>query len=555
MYIKKIFDIRNFKGIDDGYKVDFDDITYVIGDNAKNKTTIGSLPLWILTGYSLYGSNKEKVLNDNNKHVPNAIASMIFVDNNGIEHTLTRCKGKDNFVMLDGVRTSQDTLAIFYKDIHAFICAYNPSYFRSLELSKQRELLLKLLPAISSDDAFNLLEESEKEILENPVVDIKGFSKAKREEIKDLNLELNRLTGNKDILIAIAIQQEEPKKEFIKEQELKELEAQYEKIISGTEDVISMENLESDIKKLTDRITNNIKVDLKSLQEKQQKESEKLKDIDSAKSICPTCKQEIKNENLIKALRIASKREINLAAEKIAILKKNTEELMAKRKAQIEKYERLKTPEKQDQIKEANVLKEKISNLQKEKREVELYNREISIKHNQIQDAKKQIESIDKRIDDITNTIEKYNKKLKIVTRLNLLIMQEQMKKVKQYLNKVTIEFSRVDETTGEILDVYDVKYDGRSYEKLSKSYKMRADIEIANLINKVTDIRTPMFIDDVESITQINFIDNMQTILSIVVKYNDLEILYSYPDVLIKQRDSINRRIEENGGILQNAA
>ena len=102
---------------------------------------------------------------------------------------------------------------------------------------------------------------------------------------------------------------------------------------------------------------------------------------------------------------------------------------------------------------------------------------------------------------------------------------------------------------------MYDVKYNGRSYEKQSKSYKIRADIEIANLINIVTGIKTPMFIDDVESITEISLSNNIQTILSIVVKYNDLEVLYSYPDVLVKQRDSINRKIEENEEILLNAA
>ena len=53
MVIKNIFNIKNYKGLPDGFKVNFEDITYIIGDNAKNKTTIGALPLWILTGYNL----------------------------------------------------------------------------------------------------------------------------------------------------------------------------------------------------------------------------------------------------------------------------------------------------------------------------------------------------------------------------------------------------------------------------------------------------------------------------------------------------------------------
>ena len=67
MYIKRIYNIKNYKGLPDDFSVDFDDLTYIVGDNAKNKTTIGSLPLWILTGYNLFGSNKENVSNDANK--------------------------------------------------------------------------------------------------------------------------------------------------------------------------------------------------------------------------------------------------------------------------------------------------------------------------------------------------------------------------------------------------------------------------------------------------------------------------------------------------------
>lgn len=555
MYIKNIFDVHNYKGLEDGFKVNFDDITYIIGDNAKNKTTIGSIPLWIFTGYNLYGSNKEQVGNDNNFRSRNTLASMTFIDNNGSEHTITRCKGKDNFVMLDGIRTTQEVLTRFYKDVHSFICAYNPNYFRSMSLSKQRELLLRILPTISPVVAFNLLEDTEKEILGNPVVDIKGFCKAKREEIKELNSELERIKGNKDIYIDMAIKKEETFKEFDKALELNNLENEYERLIINTEDVVSIEDVEKDIKKLNGKIKDNINIHLKELQTNQQKELEKLKNVDSETSTCPTCKQKIKNENLIKALKITYKRNVNLYAEKIAILKKNTEELVEKRKIQLEKYEDMKNPEIQEKIEKVNALKEKIEILQKEKLEVDLYNKEISINQNQIKNAKTQIENLDKLTEEILNKIDKYNKQLKIVTRLNLLMMKEQMNQVKEYLNNVTIEFSRIDPETGEITDVYDVKYNGRSYEKLSKSYKIRADIEIANLINIVTGIKTPMFIDDVESITEISLSNNIQTILSIVVKYNDLEVLYSYPDVLVKQRDSINRKIEENEEILLNAA
>ena len=555
MFIKNIFNVKNYKGLEDGFKVEFDEITYIVGDNAKNKTTIGSLPLWILTGYNIYGSNKEQVANDSIITGQNTIASMTIIDNQGSEHVITRCKGKDNFVMLDGIRTTQEILTRFYKDVHAFICSYYPNYFRSMDLAKQRELLLRILPAVSSEDAFKLLEKEEQEILEHPIADIKGFCKSKRAEIKEITSELDKLAGSKNMLINIAIQKEDNLKKFEKQSELDNLEKEYEKLIENTDNIVTLEEIEKDINRLDSKISNNIKIELQELQKRQKKELENLDNVTSVTSTCPTCKQELKNENLIKALKITYKKNINTIAEKIESLKKETQELIDRKKQQIEKYRVLKTPQMQEKAKMRDEIKTKIDILQKEKSEIDLFNKEVELKHNEIVNAKKKIEEFDNLSKEMAETIDRYNSQLKIATRLNLLIIQEQMKKVNRYLKNVTIEFSSVNEETGEIMDVYEVKYKGRKYEKLSKSYKLRADIEIATLINKVTGINTPMFVDDVESITEIDTTNNIQTIMAIVIKFNDLEVLYDYSDVLTRERDSINKKIEESSNLLQNAA
>ena len=555
MYIKNIFNVRNYKGLEDGFNISFSDITYIVGDNAKNKSTIGSLPVWILTGYSLFGNNREVVSNDKENRGLNTIASMTIIDNTGSEHIITRSKGKDNCVMLDGIRTTQEIISGFYKDIHAFLCAYNPSYFRSMKLADQRELLLRVLPAISSEFAFNLLGKEEQDILEQPVVDIKGFNKARRAEIKEMKSDLDKMLGNKNALIDIAIQKEETPLVFDKAQELKNIEQEYERLIENTDNIITVEDLEKDIKKLDEKIKNNVNIELKSLQEKQKKELENFNNVSSTSSNCPVCKQPIQNENLIKVLKIKYKNNVNELADRIEKLKEETKEFINKKESQIKKYEIMKTPEMQEQAKRRDELKGRIDILQEEKRKIDLFNKEIEIKHNDIIKAKSKIEQLDKEIETIENTIEKYEKQIKIAGRLNLLIIQEQMKKVSEYLDKVTIEFSKVDEESGEILDVYEIKYSGREYEKLSKSYKLRADIEIATLLNKVLGIKTPMFVDDVESITGMKLPRDTQIIMAIVVKFNELEILDSYSEVLEREKRSIDKKIEENSNQLMEAA
>ena len=100
----------------------------------------------------------------------------------------------------------------------------------------------------------------------------------------------------------------------------------------------------------------------------------------------------------------------------------------------------------------------------------------------------------------------------------------------------------------------YEVKIEKMEL-KLSKSYKLRADIEIATLLNKVLGIKTPMFVDDVESITGMKLPKDTQIIMAIVVKFNELEILDSYSEVLEREKRSIDKKIEENSNQLMEAA
>ena len=546
MYIKKVYNVVNYKGLENNFSIDFKDTTYIIGDNAKCKSTAGSLPLWILTGYNAFGSNQEQVANDR-LNIKNTVACMTFVDNDGNEHELLRCKGKENYVMLDGVRTTQEVLSKFYTDVHLFICAYSPTYFRSLKLAEQRELLLRIMPPIQPKDAFELLEKEEKEIIENPIIDIKGYCKEKRAEIKDCKSRLDQIVGSRDELIQIALQKEDEMKKFDKENELQNLKEEYQELFNKSSESIKLEDLKKDIEKIENKINSNVKENLKNLQEKYLKEKENLNNVESATSTCPTCKQEIRNENMIKALKRNYEKNLESVELSINNLKQETQELVSKRDLQKKRYELLSSPEAISISNKKEKINAKIDELEKEKSEILLYNKEVSLKHNQIMLAKSKLESYDKEKETLEFNINKKEKQIKIATRLNLLIMSEQMKSISDYLDNVTIEFSKVDESTGEIKDVYLVKYAGREYSKLSRSYKLRADIEISRLISKLLNVQSPIFIDDAESITEINMNLNSQIIISNVVKYNELEILYSYPDVLDRLKKSIEKNIENS--------
>ena len=147
-------------------------------------------------------------------------------------------------------------------------------------------------------------------------------------------------------------------------------------------------------------------------------------------------------------------------------------------------------------------------------------------------------------------------KQIKISDKMKKMIIEEQIKNSKDLLKEVSIEFSKVDYDTGEIIDNYQITYKGREYDKLSQSEKMRADFEISNFINKKSGINTAMFIDDAERIRDIEVQKDTQVVVAIYIKYSELEVLYNYNEVLKKKKKSIEQQlVQDNYFVYLNAA
>ena len=121
------------------------------------------------------------------------------------------------------------------------------------------------------------------------------------------------------------------------------------------------------------------------------------------------------------------------------------------------------------------------------------------------------------------------------------------MKPIKDKLDKVSISFTKYDLYKMDYVEDYNIKYEDRDYNKLSRSQKMRADFEISNLINILSGINSPMFIDDCESIRDIQINTENQVVTAIFIKHSDLDIFYNYDDVLKRKKESIETQLNES--------
>ncbi len=545
MLIKSINYVEGYKDLPDGFCAEFDeDTNYIVGANFKGKTTVGSLFSWCLTGTSLYGNEKEQVVNDrkNKEHV---LVDMTFIDNYGIEHRLIRDKGKKINLILDGKEIKQEMLAQYYQDKDIFLSAHNPYYFASLEPKVQKALIQKIIPAISPTEAFKLLTEEEQKIIGGEIEIIGSYIDKRNEAITELKKEYDENTGKIQAYERIVLQTVEEKKTFDKEKELEELKEKYN-ILSSNLGNSNLSDLQKSIDRLDQKLKEIIEEDLESLRKEYSKEKSKLTEIHNKKAICTTCGQEIKNEERKEYLKTFYQKELAKLQEKANKLKEEASYYIEEKKKKQTLLEQLKTADAQKMQEAMEEIKEKISQLQEEQNAILLYNNGVKVKEEQITKAKQDLELSKKVQLEITKELELNDKQKKIANKLRRLIIEKQKEKINQYLDKVDLQFCRENKTNDNITECCDIYYEGREFKKLSKSQQAKACLEIANLFNHLSGMKVPVFLDDAESITNIPHIENTQMLISLVMKYNPLEIIYDYSEVLERKKKSIEKEYKE---------
>lgn len=545
MYIKSINNVIGYKDLPDGFSVEFDENkTYIVGANFQRKTTVGSLFSWCLTGTGLNGKEKEQVANDTRK-VSNVIVDMTFIDNIGIEHRLVRDKGKELQLILDGKEIKQENLINFYKDKDIFLVAHNPYYFWTLEPKEQKDLIRNILPSIEPEDAFKLLSDEDKEILGTPIQHLSSYTTKKNQAIYELEKDRDKYSGMVEVLEKIALEDEGTIIEFSKDNELKNLQERYESISSNF-DNSNLEDIQKNIVSINRRLEEILKVDLSKISEGYNREYNKLKELDSKHPICPSCRQEMKSTDAIEHLKIHYKNEMKKYQEKADSLKETAKDLTNEKKQKQAIFDKLNTTDMKTLQLEKISLKEQIDTLLNEKNEITMHNQEVQIKAKRVRESKETLNSYKDIQKEIERDLQLNKKQRDIANRLKILVIEAQKEKIKKYLNKVDIEFSKVAKTTGEIMECCNIQYEGRDFKKISKSQQARACLEISNVFNNISGINVPIFFDDAESTTDIQEIPGTQLIISLVVKYNPLEILYDYEDVLDRKEKSIKHEIEE---------
>ena len=105
-------------------------------------------------------------------------------------------------------------------------------------------------------------------------------------------------------------------------------------------------------------------------------------------------------------------------------------------------------------------------------------------------------------------------------------------------MNRVEISLYDVMKSTGEVKDTFKFQYGGRRYDRLSLSEKIRAGMEVSELMKRLTGRNYPVFVDNMESVDDLaNVRPTGQIIMAKCVSGAALQVKPVRPIVFAEQR------------------
>ena len=220
-------------------------------------------------------------------------------------------------------------------------------------------MVRNILPIIDSEETFELLNEYEQQVIKEPIENLSSYTDARNADIDRLGKEYNKNIGKIETLRSIALEQEGCLLEFTREQELKDLQEKYESI-SMNFDNSNLEDLKRNIEGINRRLQEIIKEDLEKISEQYNRENKKLKQVENEHPICPSCRQEIKDNEAGEHLKQFFQKEMNRFQEKANELKETAKKLAEEKKEKQALYEKLSTYDMKELQTERDNIKEKI---------------------------------------------------------------------------------------------------------------------------------------------------------------------------------------------------
>jgi DNA repair exonuclease SbcCD ATPase subunit len=452
----------------------FPEITRISGTNGAGKSSIGEAITWILFGTDTLGSKTDPT--PTNYEFDEVIAKLLMnVDGKSVLLGRSIVKGKAGYIVNDvPVKATEfETTVESMFDKNLFLTLFNPSYFFTQKWDEQRAQILQHVTAPANVEVFKELEKPQSEKLgelfkKHGPDDLEKIHRANKTKldkdiiaqqsrVKTLTEQLQRADGKNIDVQAV-------------QKEIGEIEQELAGFEGKRKEAVTVNRKLSLISNRMDQI----KVFISSGKENHAKAK-----VEPVEGACKTCGQDLQGEALEKAEQ-SKQADLNRQAKAI-----------------------------NDAIKEFKQLQEESNSIGSVEETVDLqplYNRQNELR-NMLQESQA-IEQSRNMVVEAKKTEEKFlesrNESIFVLDALKAFhakAAEMQAKKVSDLFTNLSLRLFKVNKTDGEIKPDFEIMMHGKPYSKLSTAEKIKAGLELIDVLNQQSDIVVPVFVDCAESI------------------------------------------------------
>ncbi len=491
--------LQNFKSHKD-LVVKFGDMTKILADNAKGKSSIGEAITFLLYGTDLVGGKLDPT--PITYQADNTLVTLHLSVEDG-ELLLGReiVKGRNKFYVNEvpskATEFNEVVEQLFDKDL--FLSLFNPSYFFTLHWEKQRQMILKYTTAPANKEVLKELPKPQSDKLATLV---------KKHSLEDLD-KIHRSNKTKLEKQYIAAQSRtKTLKEQLEQQAptvpLDSLNVELNQLVKERNAIEAVTDKAQDTNGRINRL--HTEIQLLTTERDRIKETFNQLKSEQIQDTCRVCHQPLQDE----AINAVEKEK----EQRIQQVKSKFQKVVDERKALEEELKTLEYVDVSEQMEKARLLQEKINPIEYE----------IS-KHREYKFLEEQVTAAE---DKEKETIESLNESIFILDAIKDFKAKEaelQVKKVQDLFENLSIKLFEEVKTTGEDKPTFIVQMDGKDYMKLSFSEQTRAGLEIRDVLSEQSDLIVPCFVDNAETITKFKE-PNGQLIISQVVAGKELEVM-----------------------------
>lgn len=491
--------IQNFKSHQDLQIIFGEILTQITGDNAKGKSSIGEAITFLLYGNDLLCSKLDPTPDTYDADFTK-VELLFEVDEKPIKLGREIINNRNKYIVNDVPSKATDFNEVVEQlfDRELFYSLFNPSFFFTMHWQKQREMVLQYVTAPANKEVLAELSKPQADKLGELV------KKHSLEDLEKIHRE-NRRKLDREYIAA------QSRTKTLKEQ------------LDQFKDFVPLESLNTELAQLTkelnkiEKITNsagdsNIEINainsrIESLTEQidQGRKTHALLKNRELNLNCHACGQEFTAD-----AKEASEKHKQDELDKIA---SQVNPLIIERKNLREELSKLEYVDVSEQLEKSKKIQEKINSI----------NQEVA-KHSQYENLKKQSSDAEKAEKE---TLESLNGSIFILDAIKAFDAKEaelQAAKVQGLFETLSIRLFDTVKSTGELKPTFVVQMDGKDYVKLSTAEKIKAGLELRDVLSEQSNLIVPCFVDNAESITKFKE-PNGQLIMAKVVEGKDLII------------------------------